>query len=322
MTNGAYVPAFARHETFYPRYGWLRKSVVAATEDPAVFHSQEATVTLGVGKNMVRAIRYWGRAFGLLDEAPLVDRPRLNGATPTRLGTFLLGPDGADPYLESNASLWLLHWQLARPGSIAPVWYLTFNRFPHREFDEDLLVDWLDHAVRLDGVSELARSSLVKDASCLLRMYSPPPNVTSESLASPFTALRLVDRVGTGRYPFRITYGPKVGLPPELVGVVALHQLAREPGARSVGLAALVTAEGSPGRVFALSESEVASALDDVARVIPGVTLGVLLGARRLLLDASPEDTLPKLLARLYPDHPFELSLGDLAAHGRPELAA
>ena len=59
-------PAFARHETFHPRYGWFKKAVDRATEDPAVFHGEDVTVRLGVGKNMVRAIRFWASAARLL----------------------------------------------------------------------------------------------------------------------------------------------------------------------------------------------------------------------------------------------------------------
>jgi hypothetical protein len=51
--------AFGRHETFPLRYSWLTKGIQALLADPGVFQSDEATVTLGVGKNMVSAIRYW-----------------------------------------------------------------------------------------------------------------------------------------------------------------------------------------------------------------------------------------------------------------------
>ena len=53
----AAVQAFARHETFHPRYGWFRKGLAAAAHRPAVFAREDAPVELGVGKNMVRAIR-------------------------------------------------------------------------------------------------------------------------------------------------------------------------------------------------------------------------------------------------------------------------
>src|SRR2546423_1123874 len=58
--------AFARHETFYPRSGWLKKGFDAASVDPMVFLRDDAPLRLGVGKNMARSIRYWCHAFKLL----------------------------------------------------------------------------------------------------------------------------------------------------------------------------------------------------------------------------------------------------------------
>jgi hypothetical protein len=49
--------AFGRHETFALRYGWLTKGYQAAQKDPKIFQSDEATVTLGVGVNMVNSIQ-------------------------------------------------------------------------------------------------------------------------------------------------------------------------------------------------------------------------------------------------------------------------
>src|SRR5690242_6500463 len=67
-------PAFARHETFAPRFGWLRKSYVASVSDARAFSAPDVHVRLGVGKNMARAIRYWGHAFKLLEEGQLGGR--------------------------------------------------------------------------------------------------------------------------------------------------------------------------------------------------------------------------------------------------------
>jgi hypothetical protein len=60
------TPTFARHESFHPRYGWLKKGIDGAATDPEIFSREDAVVELGVGKNMVRAIRYWGLASKLL----------------------------------------------------------------------------------------------------------------------------------------------------------------------------------------------------------------------------------------------------------------
>src|SRR5665647_1589103 len=51
--------SFGRHETFSLRFGWITKGFKGLSQDPGIFESDHATVILGVGKNMVHAIRYW-----------------------------------------------------------------------------------------------------------------------------------------------------------------------------------------------------------------------------------------------------------------------
>ena len=63
-------PKFAGHETFTLRYGWLKKAVDATGKDPEVFLRDDALVTLGVGKNMVRSIRHWCISTRLAQEVP------------------------------------------------------------------------------------------------------------------------------------------------------------------------------------------------------------------------------------------------------------
>src|SRR5579885_1940203 len=60
--------AFSGHETFPFRYAWLKKGLDAAADDPAVFRRDEALTALGVGKNMVRSIRHWCLAAGVIEE--------------------------------------------------------------------------------------------------------------------------------------------------------------------------------------------------------------------------------------------------------------
>ncbi|MBG8553455.1 DUF4007 family protein [Hymenobacter sp. BT594] len=51
-------PSFAGHQTFAMRSAWLKKGVDALLQDPAIFSAEGALVELGVGKNMVSAIRH------------------------------------------------------------------------------------------------------------------------------------------------------------------------------------------------------------------------------------------------------------------------
>lgn len=300
--NAPYLNSFARHETFHPRYGWMRKAVVATGESSDVFLQPDATVTLGVGKNMVRAIRYWALASRVVEEVALPGRPRLSGVAPSRLGEFLLGPDGVDPYLEEPVSLWLLHWQLVRRGSIAAVWYLAFNRFPHRDFADELLVDWLTRSTRSPDGTTVARSSVEKDVSCLLRMYGPAQANVPETLVSPFSSLHLVDRTSEKPTTYRITYGPKIGLRPALVAISAIDLMrSADAEARSIGIGRLASEAGSPGRAFGLSENEIASALEEIAASDVGLEVGLYAGARRLHLSDDPSLVVPRLVQLLYP---------------------
>ena len=104
----AVLPVFARHETFHPRYGWLKKGMDLAAEDSGAFSSNDALVRLGVGKNMVNAIRYWCQAFKVIE--PVDGSGRSREYKPSDPGRGLLDDDsGLDPYLEDTGSLWLLH---------------------------------------------------------------------------------------------------------------------------------------------------------------------------------------------------------------------
>src|SRR3954447_8103091 len=94
LLAAAAKPVFARHETFHLRFGWLRKGFIAALNDPEAFSKPNATVELGVGKNMVNAIRYWCQAYKVIVEAPNPDRPRMPHLKSSAFGHQLLDDDG------------------------------------------------------------------------------------------------------------------------------------------------------------------------------------------------------------------------------------
>lgn len=94
---------FGRHETFSLRYGWLTKGFQAFKDNNGIFNSDEATVQLGVGKNMVNSIRYWLRAAQMLEMSH-------DGPQATEIGKAIFSEQGWDPYLEDEATLWLIHW--------------------------------------------------------------------------------------------------------------------------------------------------------------------------------------------------------------------
>ncbi|MEB3290033.1 MAG: DUF4007 family protein [Leptolyngbya sp.] len=284
LTEKPKTPAvFARHETFHPRFGWLKKGYDLALADPGIFLREDAPVLLGVGKNMVRSIRYWCSAFKVLTEED-------GQIGPTRLGQQLLDDDGWDPFLENPASLWLLHWNLLKAPCTATAWAYAFGEFQAAEFTPEHLVDELrDYANGLS--SSIADSSLRKDVSCILRMYADQESKkgpTEDSIDCPFTALRLLYSVGDGRrYEFQV--GPKETLPAEIVVAACLEFAGiSENESSAMGVSRLAHLVGSPGRVFKLSEAAIAEAIEQVARRREDLFISDSAGLLQLQYEGDP----------------------------------
>ena len=82
--------SFGRHESFPLRYGWLTKGLTALLDDSKVFEQEDATVTLGVGKNMVASIRYW------LQASQIVRRNKENVLGLTPVGKIVASFNGRE----------------------------------------------------------------------------------------------------------------------------------------------------------------------------------------------------------------------------------
>ena len=96
---------FSGHDTFPLRYGWLYKIVQEGAKGDSFTNPEQDMIKYGAGKNMVTAMKYWGRSFGILSK---------NYKTVTQFGESIFGENGYDKYLEDDATLWILHWKLAR----------------------------------------------------------------------------------------------------------------------------------------------------------------------------------------------------------------
>lgn len=302
--------SFARHETFHPRYGWLRKAYEAARLGPETFSRDDATVELGVGKNMVNAIRYWGVAFDLLDEVRLPGRGRTSSFVPSGLAEAIFDDSGWDPYLEDPASLWLLHWRLLRPRCVAPVWWLAFNVFEPAQFtEEQLLHDIEEQVENTTDWTRVAPASVKKDVDCVLRMYAPARargrDAFEDVLDCPFRELGLVEPVPGETRSYRWVFGTKATLAPAIVAYAAVDFAFSEAGGSTVSLTNLATAVGGPGRAFKLPEAALYEALSAAAEHVPEIQVTSPAGIRQLAI-ASGDQRLPARILESY----FERTAG------------
>ena len=279
-------PSFGAHETFVFRHGWLKKGLDAAASNPRIFTRDEALVDLGVGKNMVRSIRFWSLATGVVEEGPLVGRVRQLELT--KFGRRLLADGGWDPYLEDPGSLWLVHWQLAANTDRALVWHITFGDYYETEFSKAQLARFVGQ--QLDKRGWATTPAMVeREVDACLRTYAGAlarakgPAALEETLDCPLVELDLL-RLNPAEMLYRFNVGPKVTLPAAVFGFALLHYLrGLDVTQRTVAVDDCLYAPASPGQVFKLDENSVVEYLEALEGLTDGaVRLQETAGLRQL----------------------------------------
>jgi hypothetical protein len=268
---------FSGHETFPFRYPWLKKGFDAVTDDGEVFQREDAITTLGVGKNMVRSIRHWCLAAGVVEEDR--DNPTRRGGLlrPTQLGRRLLGDDGLDPYLEDPATLWLLHWQIASNRGRATTWHWTFSHFNEPEFTRDSLASALLKWAQTLGGKPVAASSLKRDVDCFLRTYVPSRQgrgaFLEDSLDCPLAGLGLLRLMADGQ-TYYFQRGEQEGLPDGILYYATLYFWERFAGnVDTLSVQDLARQPGSPGRLFKFDEGSLVARYEHFERQTRGALL-------------------------------------------------
>ena len=311
---------FGLHQTFPPRFGWLKKAFDEAQKNPTIFSKQDATVQLGVGKNMVDAIAFWAVAFRIL-ETSQDSKKSASSYKLTAFGSLLFDEKnekmGLDPYLESPQSLWLLHWMAMRPVSRLPVWWLTFAMFSQTEFNTEDLYSFVfeETEERWDYSKE---KPIQKDLDCMMRMYSPRVAKAKASLDdyldSPFRDLGLIvpsSISSKDRNSYRFQIGEKPGLAPLMVLLACLDYMNLQ-GALNLTAPRLSSDIGSPGRVFRLNEAALNAALSIATAKINGVRLETPAGVPQLVMKKPVYEVMTEVIEAMYPGKKIQVDIADV----------
>lgn len=161
---------FSGHESFPCKTLWLKKGY-DFIKDGKDFNSPAAVVSLGVGKNMVAAVRYWYKAFGLNKESETA-----------WIAEYILDSQtGKDPYLEDLGTLWLMHFLLIRSNeaSLYKIFFVDFQK-ERRVFDRDNVVSFVKRKMMEANKENLFNGNTVKkDVGVLLLNYCLPRNPQS-----------------------------------------------------------------------------------------------------------------------------------------------
>lgn len=264
---------FSGHESFVCRYGWLPKLYEAILRDPELFSSDdEAIVTLGIGKNMVKSVRFWGHSFGLTRTA--------TGRTvePTDFGRRLLdGKKGIDPYLEDTSSLWRLHWMLTVHATLG-AWTAAFLELHDNEITKENLVELIRRrAVTVRGAA--TSGTVAQHVDIFLRTYdsgrTSASAVIEDSLGCPLQELGLleVDEM-TGSSIVKFRRGPKSDLDTKAMAfAIADFWKTSAANSRTLSMRSLMLDRRSPGVVFRLDEASMHAQLEALSLETKGLAL-------------------------------------------------
>ena len=161
---------FSGHETFACKSLWLKKGY-DFVKDGHSFNDEDAVVALGVGKNMVAAVRYWYKAFGLNKDA----------GTGWIADYIFDKKTGKDPYMEDLGTLWLLHFLLVHTdeASLYKLFFVDFQK-ERRLFDREQVVSFVKRKMAEAEKENLFNENTVKkDVGVLLLNYCLPRNPQS-----------------------------------------------------------------------------------------------------------------------------------------------
>jgi len=259
---------FSGHQTFVFRYGWLEKGVRGVNECPTLFSEDNALVRLGVGKNMVDSIRHWCQVTQLVQTDPEVKGNTGRHLRVTDIGRRLLLDDAWDPFLEDDASLWLIHWLLVSNPEIGTAWKLLFSRFLRPDFTRRELVEFINHFVARHAL-KLSESVITRDADCLIRSYAAGTNGKKQSnpeetFDCPLLQLDLVQPSPDGEL-YRFAIGPKPTLPAAVFAYAFAEHFDRVSGvSNSLTVQACLYGEGSPGQAFKLDENSLVAYIEEL----------------------------------------------------------
>lgn len=249
------------HETFPLRQLWIPKltryiNEARMNDEVPTLNVNKAIVQLGVGKNMVGAIRFWADAADIVDSSTL---------SLTELGRLILGDGnkhGLDESCSSLTTQWLVHWRLAAtPERFTPIWFL-FNKVTSPTLDrEAFFASLTDFCTSMNVKTSTA--TIKRAVDVCLRSYLPKLSGKghAEDFIEPLLAeLDLLDTKSRDVFAFRRSAHPT--LSDELFAFAIMEYWQRLPyDTSSLDFARIAHDIGSPGKVFKLDAESVTERL-------------------------------------------------------------
>lgn len=275
---------FSGHESFHCRPFWLKKGYDFVKEGNAF--SDKSGIELGVGRNMVGSIRFWLKAFDILDDK--------NEITP--LADKLFADDGWDPFLEDEATLWLLHFILNEKKH-SSIYHLVFSEL--RKVRPEFSKLHLTNAVN-EIDSKQSQNIVGKDFGVFLRSYLNKVSKDKEdSFSGLFTELDLVNEVGKDSADnklYHIQNKKEDSIPWK---IILYCILINSEYSNSIGLGSMLNDKSGVGNVFAFTQEGLENKLVEMSDNLKGVTYKSDAGVQQLQFKGEKPNAL-KILKSYY----------------------
>lgn len=264
---------FSGHDSFQCRQLWLKKGYDFVKEGRS-FNDDDAVVKLGVGKNMVSSIRFWLKAFNVIDHKDI----------PTEFGSRLLDDEnGYDPFLEQEASLWLLHYQLVKNG-FASIYSLIFNEFRKEKlfYNKETFVNYVKRIGEGNPDLNFNENTVAKDFIVFTNLYKNDPESkdVEDSFSGILSEIELLKTTRKGKEEqFYIENTERDNLPE---AVVLFSILENSNYGNSISLNSLEFDFNSPGSIFALNRSGLMNKISDLIDGFNDITFTDQAGIKEL----------------------------------------
>jgi hypothetical protein len=269
---------FSGHDSFQCRQLWLKKGYDFILSNKS-FTDEDAVVKLGVGKNMVSSIRYWMKAFNIIDSKD----------NPTEFGKKLLDDSGYDPFLEDDASIWLLHYQLIKTG-LATTYSIIFNEFRKEKilFNKESYVNFLKRIKDGEKTLSFNENTVSDDFVVFVKMYQ---NIFSnkdveDSFSGILSEIELLKTVGKGKDEhYQIENNERDNLPNSILLFTILDN---SNFGDSISLNSLEFDFNSPGAIFCLNRSGLVQKINEIVSDNKGINYTDHAGVKELQFKNKP----------------------------------
>ncbi len=264
---------FSGHDSFQCRQLWLKKGYDYVQEGKN-FNDEDAVGQLGVGKNMVSSIRFWLKAFNVIDIKDI----------PTEFGKRLFDDEnGYDPFLEDETSLWLLHYQLVKNG-FASIYSIIFNEFRKEKlfFNKETFVNYLKRISESNPALNFNENTVAKDFIVFANLYKidPESKDVEDSFSGILSEIELLKTTGRGKdEQYYIENSERDNLPESIV----LYAILDNPNyGNSISLNSLEFDLNSPGLIFGLNRSGLMNKISDIVDDFKDITFNDQAGIKEL----------------------------------------